>query len=217
MEFRLLYTGRLLGASKQDTRASVKHDIRREFHPQLRRLWQINPAVRKMAETLGNAYILGDPEKYPPIPPTTAEILTQRRVDACIEFLGEQYQRSGYRFVPLVIEDLCLRCSIEILLLRPNEPQYVMRSGDLDSKVKTIFDALRVPNTLSECGGIGPQDDETPFYCLLQDDKLISEIRVITDELLVLPKERTVNANDVFLIVKVRLQPARNTPLNQDF
>src|SRR5579863_3688379 len=42
VEFRLVYSGRLLGASRTDTRASLKHEIRREFHPQLRRLWKTN-------------------------------------------------------------------------------------------------------------------------------------------------------------------------------
>jgi len=33
-------------------------------------------------------------------------------------------------------------------------------------------------STISEAGGIGPQEDETPFFCLLEDDRLISEVRV---------------------------------------
>jgi 1,2-phenylacetyl-CoA epoxidase catalytic subunit len=40
MIFRLTYEGILLGASRQDTRARHKHEIRRKFHPQLRQLWQ---------------------------------------------------------------------------------------------------------------------------------------------------------------------------------
>ena len=36
MEFRLTYEGTLLGASKNNTRAKHKHEIRKIFHKQLR-------------------------------------------------------------------------------------------------------------------------------------------------------------------------------------
>lgn len=38
MEFRLIYDGQLLGASRNNTRSEHKHDIRRVFHAQLKRL-----------------------------------------------------------------------------------------------------------------------------------------------------------------------------------
>jgi hypothetical protein len=60
---------------------------------------------------------------------------------------------------------------------------------------------------LAEAGGQGPQTDETPFYCLLSDDKLISSLSVTTDKLLVLPAQRKVQANDAFVVVHVKLQP----------
>jgi hypothetical protein len=40
VEFRLLYSGQLLGAGRKTTPADIKHTVRREFHPQLRRLWE---------------------------------------------------------------------------------------------------------------------------------------------------------------------------------
>ena len=33
------------GASRTNTRSNLKHEIRREFHPQLRRLWQTNKSL----------------------------------------------------------------------------------------------------------------------------------------------------------------------------
>lgn len=218
VEFRLLYSGHLLGSSREDTRADKKHDIRRQFHPQLRRLWQVNSSIRQMTDVLGAGYVAGDPGRWrPPSQPVTVEMMSQLRMDACLHYLSEQWERVGYRFIPLVTPVMCLRCSVEILLLRPDEPRYVMQSGDLDAKVKTVFDALRIPKTLGEAGGIGPQDDETPFFCLLEDDKLISELRVVTDELLLLPKQRSVSPHDVFAVITVNLKPARNTQLNAGF
>jgi hypothetical protein len=73
------------------------------------------------------------------------------------------------------------------------------------------------PKTLEEAGGIGPQEDESPFFCLLQDDKLISEVSVTTDQLLVLPKERQVTPNDVFLVIHVHLNPMNAGTFDQYF
>lgn len=46
LEFKLTYEGRLYGSnSKGDTRAAHKHEIRRVFHPQLKRLWKLTPQL----------------------------------------------------------------------------------------------------------------------------------------------------------------------------
>ena len=82
-------------------------------------------------------------------------------------------------------------------------------SGDIDARIKTIFDALRMPKNLDEAGGAVPQADENPFFCLLEDDKLISEIKVTTDELLLLPREREIKPNDALLVIHVKLWPTQ--------
>jgi hypothetical protein len=58
VEFRLLYSGRLLGASRNDTRARMKHEIRREFHPQLRQLWKTHPRISQIPTTAGKLALL---------------------------------------------------------------------------------------------------------------------------------------------------------------
>lgn len=90
-------------------------------------------------------------------------------------------------------------------MLRPEEERFILRRGDIDGQLKTLFDALRMPENDSETGGAGPQEDEAPFYCLLQDDRLISQIRVTTDQLLLLPNQREVKANDVHVTIHVSL------------
>ena len=47
LEFRLLYQGKLLGASRGDPRAEHKHVLRREFHKQLKRLWITKSPLRE--------------------------------------------------------------------------------------------------------------------------------------------------------------------------
>ncbi len=49
--------------------------------------------------------------------------------------------------------------------------------------MKTLFDALRVPEK-KQLAKITPQDDENPFFCLLEDDALITGFCVTTDALL---------------------------------
>lgn len=200
VEFRLLYQGPL-GSSAGP---NEKHGIRRSFHPQLRRLWQTNSGLRDIARMQAP---WGRIQEEPPLREWTEEELAEQG----LKYISEQWQRGDYKFIPLVTRDACLRCSIEILFLRPGEPRFVIQGGDLDNRLKTLFDALRIPANQSEMGNATLQDDETPFYCLLQDDILISEVRVITDELLALPAERMVRANDVFLEIYVRLKPTKPT------
>jgi hypothetical protein len=54
---------------------------------------------------------------------------------------------------------------------------------------------------------MSPSQDENPFYCLLEDDRLISKVSVDTDTLLqVIEKES--NANDARLVITVKVRPA---------
>ncbi len=78
----------------------------------------------------------------------------------------------------------------------------IIQGGDLDNRIKTVFDALRIPKGLEEMDG---KVQEEPIYCLLEDDRLISEFRVRSDSLLLLPEETVASPNDVFLVIDVRL------------
>jgi len=194
MEFRLLYEGELLPSGGSNSRAPEKHAIRRTFHPQLRRLWYLNHNLRQLATRAGGRIATSTE-------PQMAETFVS---DGC-RAIGQQWNRVGYEFVPLVTAAFALRCSLDILLLRPEEDRFIFTSGDIDGQVKTLFDALRIPANLEEAGGIGPQDGESPFFCLLEDDRLISEVRVNADQLLLLPQQKKVKANDCFVVIHVRL------------
>ena len=39
---------------------------------------------------------------------------------------------------------------------------------DIDNRLKTLFDALKVPSSRELLSDAEPVDDETPFFCLLQ-------------------------------------------------
>jgi hypothetical protein len=202
VEFRLLYEGPLVAANKGKTRASEKQALRGHFHKQLARLWRTNPNLIRMAQQHGWISASNAGETVLP-----SDAGTSKFIDRGLVFLGDKWDRLGFKFVPLVTEDLCLQCSLEILFLRPSDSGTLIQGGDLDNRLKTLFDGLRLPENLDELGGAVPGPDETPFFCLLQDDKLISEIKVTTDNLLLLPNERELKPNDVFLAITVRLNP----------
>jgi hypothetical protein len=204
LEFRLTYEGELVGASRKDTRARHKHEIRRVFHKQLRRLWEITPALANARNTdPASGRLRFDAPKGP--------VFTR------FAWLGDQFQRSGYNFVPLVTEDLSLLCGISILFLRPDPPGSLIKSGDIDNRLKTLFDAFRVPASQAELGGyLDPQDDEHPFCCLLEDDKLITSVSVETDRLLAVLSDPP-NTNDVRLVITVSLRRAERNWANDPF
>ncbi|HTP32552.1 MAG TPA: hypothetical protein VMJ75_10290 [Candidatus Acidoferrales bacterium] len=127
------------------------------------------------------------------------------RFNQGLAVIGNQYSKSGYQCIPMVTKDHLARCALDILLLRPEETRFICNQGDIDGQVKTIFDVLRLPHTLEEAGGSGPQADEIPFFCLLEDDRLISEVRVTADQLLQLPNSREVRANDAFVVIHVSI------------
>jgi hypothetical protein len=89
-----------------------------------------------------------------------------------------------------VTADLALSCAIEILFLRPEPPGGIVRGGDVDNRIKTLFDGLKMPREAQDLGPyLNPGADEDPFYCLVEDDQLITSVSVETDTLLE-PKPR---------------------------
>jgi hypothetical protein len=155
MRFTLIYSGDLRANGKPDH----KHQIRRCFHAQLAMLWSQLP----LSENRSWFTVEADDKSIDlnrPVPP--------------------------YRFVPLVSSALALICEVRIFLLRPDPPgALVTQAGDIDNRLKTLFDAMRVPRLTELPRGASPAPDEEPFFCLLEDDALISSIAVESERLLV--------------------------------
>ena len=156
MEFRLVYEGPLPSGSRKHAHVAEKHAIRRALHPQLRQLWLTHPALEG---TRANRHFVE-------------------------EHLLPKHRLGGFRFVPLVSATFNLVCSLDILFLRPESPGSLVQSGDLDNRIKVLFDGLRLPGSADELGGAAPGDEEDPFYCLLEDDCLVAGFQVTSDRLL---------------------------------
>jgi len=158
------------GPLKSNGRAKEKHAIRKVLHPQLREL-VARPFMGAFKELHDN----------------DTEFATKITV-------------RGFTFVPLIAEKLTHIVQLNITFLTPEEPGRAITSGgDLDNRLKTLLDALRVPKKEDEVPDSEvPADNENPFFCLLEDDALISGISITADRLL-----RPVKPSDVFLIIHV--------------
>ncbi len=80
------------------------------------------------------------------------------------------------KFIPLVIKNFYVE--LDIIMLVPSlQWASLFSKGDLDNRIKTLLDALRVPSNEEEL----PTNfsyNPNPFYCLLEDDSLISHISI---------------------------------------
>jgi len=96
---------------------------------------------------------------------------------------------------------------LKIPLLRPKPTgKIVTQSGDIDNRLKTLLDALKMPDPGSLPRGASPNSDESPFFCLLQDDNLITSLDVTTDRLL--DSSSTIHY-DLLLLVHVQTKIVR--------
>jgi hypothetical protein len=191
MWFRLVYRGVLppghrtqRTADKFAKRSDFLQTMRRVFHRQLQTLWKQEPLK-------GHAKYL-DP-KYAP--------------DDCLilEDIG------AFTFAPLVTKRLMTFAELDILMLRPSPPGELFgHGGDIDNRIKTLLDALRMPRTEKEIPvGDQPAENEKPFHCALQDDALVTQMLLDTDRLL--------DAKDdyeVMLVVKVTIRASRSSFAN---
>ena len=195
MEFRLTYAGELKSTANDSTtarKAEHKHALRMAFHPQLKRLWEITPFL-KTGERSGPDVLLlsGDMQKAPP-------------PDYSVDTLSKRHSLYGWNFVPLVTKDLDLWCGMDILFLRPGKPGHAVNQGDVDGRLKTLLDALAIPDANQ---GYSDRDViRGPLFTLLEDDRLISKVSVETDEMLELEAGK-INENFVRLVITVSIRP----------
>jgi hypothetical protein len=160
------------GPLKSNGSAQDKHSIREYFYPQLKNLWGIKP-LSKRKNFL----------KHENKPSILQEI-------------------DGIIFAPLICNALEFICQLDITMLWPEEQGVISKvGGDIDNRLKTLFDALQCP----DANQIKPVKerfaDKQPFFCLLEDDKLITSVNVRTHTLL-----RVENKNNVSVLIHVMVK-----------
>ncbi len=209
VEFRLTYQGPLLSETQRNSavrgaRAEHKHRIRKVFHGQLKRWWEISPYLK--------------PRPTPPNALPNTRVFGRPSPQHSIEGLSQKFDMFGYNFVPLVTRDLELFCAIEILYLRHGDLGKVLSiEGDIDNRLKTLFDSLSMPRDKSQLGPfLTPDHGEVPFFCLLEDDSVITKASVESDVLL-RSSEISPDPNDSSVVITVRIRPARVSSENVGF
>ena len=195
MNFVLRYHGPLSGSSKG--RQEEKHRIRQTFDRQLRALCERAEQFSAALEPKLHRAALHKGRISPPR-------------DSKRNLKGPFFWRisvGGCDFVPLVTRPHELACEIEILWLRREKPGEVVRNGgDLDNRLKSLFDGLRMPLEERELPksrrASGADPVPKPLICLLEDDALIQRFSVTTHALLD-PMSANEDARDVDLILNV--------------
>jgi hypothetical protein len=193
VNFRLTYDGPLKAAGQSDTRRLDKHHIRRVFSRQLDQLYMHRGHFMEA--------------EFDALP---SEDFNQLVV-----------QCGDFRFLALVRERLSLVCDLDILFLRRENPgQLIGSGGDLDNRIKVLFDALRIPQDANEMRGLVPelnvQGKPALVLCLAEDDKLITGFRVTTDRLLD-PAASEAEENNVRLIINVEVKATKLTQENMAY
>jgi len=182
MNFVLRYRGPLASNGGRDD----KHRIRLALHPQLREMCKTSKPF-ELALTSGLPEVVMDGRK--------AKVRAN-----CFFF----WVRVGEcRVMPLINRPRRCECSVDVAILRREEPGAIIGSGgDLDNRLKTLFDALRIPQQPSELPDNCGTDD---LFCLLEDDSLITRVSVSADRLLEPPANGHEDTN-VDLWIRVGVQ-----------
>jgi hypothetical protein len=89
-------------------------------------------------------------------------------------------------FSPLISRKNHLMCELDITLLRQQASgQLLDEGGEIDNRLKTLFEALQKPSTEeAQTAATTKRADDDPIHCLLQDDALVTRVNVETDRLL---------------------------------
>lgn len=186
MKFTLTYDGSL-PASANKPKNQAKWDIRQAFHPQLKDLWESHPALRELwgnrhYPKQGGATLTQVHHLHPG--PIINHPLIVNAGTGQIEILNlcEPINKHGAWFRPLVRENYALHCGLKITFLRQEQVGKVYQAGDLDGRMKTLLDALAMPQHKEQVLGTSTKFD--PILCLLEDDALISGLQIESERLL---------------------------------
>lgn len=190
MKFTLYYRGPL----KANAGPAEKHAIREVLHAQLRDLWEHTPLSHMKLKLL-------DPNRRPNVAPGGNNVL---------------FEVDGHQFGCIICSRLHTTPILDITLLRPEKPGSLLKqSGDIDNRLKTLLDALTIPPHPSALpSSFAPGPDQKPFFCLLEDDGLVTGLSVRTHRWL---NPDAASRSEVVLVIQVETDTAVKTWENFDF
>jgi hypothetical protein len=223
MKFALVYSGPL----SSNANPAKKWDIRNRIAPQMQRLWEISPTLqivkRQSIIPDGQGYMqtewhhtqdphglkqevwrAGSPAMAP-----EGKIVFGEKPEKSIN-LCQPIEVGGRSFIPLVRDSLALKCSLKIAYFKRDEPGKIIQSGDLDNRLKTLFDALSVPDD-QQIINDGSSD---PIFCLMENDRQITGVTIESHQLLA-PMSN--DDKDVHMTIEVDVRVTQSRRYNQAF
>ncbi len=211
MELRLIYQGQLVSSGNRDKKGAVKNAIRKQVSDQLFSFWKLHPILKQHLRPHWNTSDISPSTYHPEISQTTLEErdwpipqISEDHSETMADAFGRRYER-GIPIVPLVNKEFGFVCSLDILFLRPELPgQLFTPSGDIDNRIKTLLDALKVPVESDKLS-----DPALPplLFCLLADDALVTDLNITTDRLYTPPDPTNTHPDShVHLVIKVRVK-----------
>jgi len=131
-----------------------------------------------------------------------------------VQEIGSPIVVAGKKFYALARVAFKLKCDLQIEM-HVNHPiaTVVTNVGDLDNRLKTLFDALRAPQYPHEIKEYMPNIDD--YCCLLENDVLISALQIETFRNSAAPPDAPID--HVRLNIRVRLEPTQFDYVNQPF
>jgi hypothetical protein len=201
MQFHLVYAGNLLKSGRSG-HVWEKHQVRRYLHPQLKKLWETNPLLSFYAE----------PSHFDR---HGRNVVVEHHKQTQVENIAKHFE--GY--VPLVMADFGMVCELEILFLRAEPPGNVLQrggcgGGDLDNRMKVLFDGLCMPERGQVKLRTEDTPDPSPMYVLVEDDSLITSLKVTADRFLAAASDADPSdPAEACVIVSVKVKVADPTRL----
>lgn len=210
MRFHLIYSGPL-SASGNKSKIDEAAKIRAALSAQIKQLWEKHQALGVLAReaampprNVGMTVSLGPQGLRSP-----REIALQSGHG--FQDLIPAFVIGKRQFLPLVRSSLHLNCEIDILFLRQQDPgALISQGGDIDNRVKTLLDALRIPSADEETRA--PTGGDGMAFCLMESDTLVSRLNIDTDRLLFAESEKP---NEVHLVIEISLNVLQVRPYNQ--
>ena len=161
MEILLEYNDYIPPRYNGESQSGVKQVIRRVFADTLRRKWRDSPQLSEWQKKGFTPAKRGQWAHEPDDP------------DAPF-FMVPMF---GFHLIPLVSWHNNLTCDL-MITLKGETRSAMKRRGDIDNRLKVLFDALRMPLRHREVPGNMFGSGSDPFFCLLEDDSLIRKFSV---------------------------------------
>jgi hypothetical protein len=160
-------------------RVAAKHIIRKEFHGQLLAFCKAHPVLNQWPGIL--AVTINDEDRK--VRSILKEFPLKGTVIQFPEWAVFGIARVGpYACVPLVTRKWSSIVHVKVQFYRREQPGAILQGGDIDARLKTLFDALRMPHEANQITD-APEGADERLFCLLEDDSLITSVAVETHRL----------------------------------